>query len=459
MLVCPSLCRSLGHAGFSDVLENERDSKVRFDRVEDSGVVMRAPHPLGETRNLTEGVLKKEPSLALCVGSLAYAKILYAGVNESGGEFGVFSSNATKGFGLPGRFGVNFAFINTTTVDTFIDQEQINLFRVTFLMERMNPLKTGLGSTFNETYFSEYADAINHITSKGAYALIDPHNYMRYNDPSQQPNTGSIIGDTSDPEAATTDQFKEFWTELANRFVDNPFVVFGINNEPHDMSTELILQNNQAAIDGIRSTGAQQLILAPGNGFTGGHSWTQTTGANGDAPSSDFMNQLVDPLNNTAIDIHEVNQLSFSLVSGVTRLTSCAICLQYLDEDFSGSHDACTQPGPSNLAALTTWLQENNLKAIVSEFGGANNQNCFDFVSDLLTYLEANDVYIGWSAWAAGPLWGTNSPCCGQDTGSLEPGEFNDLGGPNGFDTVWAQAIRPNIPLGTLKRSGVSSLL
>lgn len=30
-------------------------------------------------------------------------------------------------------------------------------------------------------YFSEYEDAINHITQvKGAYALIDPHNYMRY---------------------------------------------------------------------------------------------------------------------------------------------------------------------------------------------------------------------------------------------------------------------------------------
>jgi len=71
------------------------------------------------------------------------------------------------------------------------------------------------------------------------------------------------------------------------------------------MDTQLIVDNNQAAIDGIRSTGAQQLIIAPGNGFTGGHSWTQTTGANGDAPSSDFMAQISDPLNNTAIDIHE----------------------------------------------------------------------------------------------------------------------------------------------------------
>ena len=64
----------------------------------------------------------------------------------------------------------------------------------------MVPVSFGLGSKFNETvrphtlgllyhllndhhsqYFSEYADSINHITlTKGAYALIDPHNYMRY---------------------------------------------------------------------------------------------------------------------------------------------------------------------------------------------------------------------------------------------------------------------------------------
>ncbi|KAF9446713.1 glycoside hydrolase family 5 protein [Macrolepiota fuliginosa MF-IS2] len=361
------------------------------------------------------------------------AKVLYAGVNESGGEFGVFSPG-NVGFGLPGRFNVDYAFINKSTVDVFVDQEKINFFRVTFLMERMCPPSTGLGSRFNETYFSEFADAIDYITNnKGAYALIDPHNYMRYNDPSSQPTTGSVIGNTTDPAAATTEQFKEFWHEIARRFVRNEKVVFGINNEPHDMATDLLLKNNQAAIDGIRSAGAHQLILAPGNGFTGGHSWTQVTG-NGDAPSSDFMNQLVDPLNNTAIDIHE-----------------------YLDIDFSGSHAECTQPGPSNLAALTQWLQDNNLKAMITEFGGGNNDGCFQAVSDLIGYIADNDVYIGWAIWAAGPLWGTNSPCCGADTGSLEPGQVNDLGGPNGFETVWAQAVRPNIPA-TLKRSGISGL-
>ncbi|EEB95938.1 hypothetical protein MPER_05013, partial [Moniliophthora perniciosa FA553] len=186
------------------------------------------------------------------------------------------------------------------------------------------------------------------------------------------------------------------------------------------------------AIDGIRSIGAEQLIIAPGNSFTGGHSWTQ---AGADAPSSDFLNKLVDPLNNTAIDIHE-----------------------YLDEDFSGGHAECTQPGPSNLAAVTAWLQENNLKAMLTEFGGGNNDGCRQALDDLLTFLEDNDVWIGWTAWAAGPFWGTNSPCCGPDTGSLEPGVLNVLGGPNAFESVWIPAIRPHVHADDLKRNGTSSL-
>lgn len=114
---------------------------------------------------------------------------------------------------------------------------------------------------------------------------------MRYNDPSSQPGSGSVIGNTSDHTAATTAQFGKFWAELAGRFVFNEKVIFGIMNEvapfsfrnaythlhiklqPHDMPTSLLFQNNQAAINGIRSVGAKQMILAPGNGgpFSNGH--------------------------------------------------------------------------------------------------------------------------------------------------------------------------------------------
>jgi len=40
-----------------------------------------------------------------------------------------------------------------------------------------------------------------------------------------QPLSGSVIGNTTDPKAATTEQFKVFWKELAWRFVNNTNVM------------------------------------------------------------------------------------------------------------------------------------------------------------------------------------------------------------------------------------------
>jgi endoglucanase len=103
------------------------------------------------------------------------------------------------------------------------------------------------------------------------------------------------------------------------------------------MPTSLVLKNNQAAITAIRAAGANQLIIAPGNGYTGGHSWLQS--AEGDEPSGNYLYKISDPLNNTAIDIHE-----------------------YLDTDFSGRHLVCNQSGPANLAGVTGWLKQYGLK-------------------------------------------------------------------------------------------------
>ncbi|KAL9617328.1 MAG: hypothetical protein Q9160_007857 [Pyrenula sp. 1 TL-2023] len=345
---------------------------------------------------------------AFLLAASASATIYYAGVAESGGEFGVYSQTATPGTGLPGTFGVEYSFINQSSIDVWVDQNK---------------------------HFDLYKQAIDYITvTKGAYAIFDPHNYMRYNDPSQQPATGSIIGDTSDPNAATTQQFSDFWQELAGRFVDNPKVIFGLMNEPHDMETSLVLADDQAAIDGIRKSGAKQLILAPGNGYTGGHSFTQAS--QGDEPSSDYLYKLVDPLNNTAIDIHE-----------------------YLDVDFSGSHQACVNSFNTTMGPLTAWLKQYGLKAMVTEFGGANNTQCAQYLTDALNYMSSNPEYIGWTAWAAGPFWGPNAPCCSDSTplGSLEPYSLAGDGSPGLYSTVWLPTLQPLVPA-QLQREGISSI-
>lgn len=58
--------------------------------------------------------------LSLLTG--AQATIYYAGVSESSGEFGVYG---TKGQGLPGTFGVDYAFINESAVDIHVDQNRV----------------------------------------------------------------------------------------------------------------------------------------------------------------------------------------------------------------------------------------------------------------------------------------------------------------------------------------------
>ncbi|KAF2204521.1 putative endoglucanase 1 [Delitschia confertaspora ATCC 74209] len=363
--------------------------------------------------------------------AVASAKVFYAGVAESSGEFGVYSQTKQKGFGLPGRFGVDYQFIDQKGIDVYVDQNKVNLFRIAFLLERMCPLSYGLGAKFNETHFDYFKQAVDYVTvTKSAYCILDPHNYMRYNDPSQQPMTGSIIGDTSDKTAATTAQFGAFWGELAGRFKDNEKVIFGLMNEPHDMKTSLVIENNQAAIDAIRKAGAKQLILAPGNSWTGGHSWTE-----GSDPSTQ-MTKLKDPENNTAFDIHE-----------------------YLDNDFSGGHADCSKAAPANLAGVTNWLKQNNYKAMITEFGGSNTTQCAQAITDMIKYMDQNDVWIGWTAWAAGPFWGSASACCtdSKQWGSLEPTSKASDGSPGLYQTVWQKTIQPLVPK-QLQRSGISSV-
>lgn len=237
-----------------------------------------------------------------------------------------------------------------------------------------------------------------------------------------QPNSGSIIGNTSDSQAASTENLAAFWSEIAKRFVTNPNVIFGIMNEPHDMPTSLVLQNDQAMIDAVRSSGAQQLILVPGNGFTGAQRWLNETCDTDCAPNAEVLTAIRDPMNNFAFDMH-----------------------LYFDNDTSGTHEECTLAAPNNLLPVTNWLQENNYTAFLSEFGAGVNPTCFETLNNTLNHMEQNPQFIGWTYWSAGPLWGDYFL-------SVEPGV-----GPQSNST-WPDVLEPHVrSYGTLPRCGVSS--
>ncbi|KXX75689.1 Endoglucanase gh5-1 [Madurella mycetomatis] len=151
-------------------------------------------------------------------------KFRWFGSNQSGAEFG-------KGI-FPGRWGTEFIFPDNGAIQTLVSQGY-NTFRVAFSMERLH-----------------LTDSVNYITNTGAWAVLDPHNFGRYYD--------NVITDTA--------AFRTFWTKVGRHFAANARVIFDTNNEYHTMDQTLVLNLNQAAIDGVRDAGAtSQYIWVEGN--------------------------------------------------------------------------------------------------------------------------------------------------------------------------------------------------
>lgn len=124
------------------------------------------------------------------------------------------------------------------------------------MMERLVPTKM-TGST-NATYRDPMVQYLNYITSKGAYAILDPHNFGRY--------YGNVITDYAG--------FKAWWTTAATLFKGNDKIIFDCNNEPHDMGSASTSQLMQACIDGVRASGATtQYIFVEGTSWSGAWTW------------------------------------------------------------------------------------------------------------------------------------------------------------------------------------------
>ncbi|KAF6831955.1 endoglucanase 3 [Colletotrichum plurivorum] len=276
-------------------------------------------------------------------------KFKWFGTNEAGAEFGETN--------LPGVLAKDYTFPDTAKIDTLIAQGY-NTFRMGFRMERLAP--GGLTSKFDADYLAGLRKVASHITAAGANVALDPHNYGRF--------AGSIITDTA--------AFKTFFVNLATEFKSDAGVIFDTNNEYNSMDQDLVLKLNQAAIDGIRSTGATNWIWAEGNSWSGAHSWVDV---------NDNMKALTDPLDKTVYEMH-----------------------QYLDGDSSGTSETCTSGtiGVERVKAATEWLRSNGKVGVLGEFAGGANAVCKEAVTGLLDYLQENgDVWMGATWWAAGPWW------------------------------------------------------
>ena len=96
---------------------------------------------------------------------------------------------------------------------------------------------------------------------------------------------------------------------------------------------------------------------------------------------------------------------------------------------------------------------------MITEIGVRNGTQCQSYLTDIIMYMKKNPEYIGWTAWAAGPFWGSAHPCCtdSKQYGSLEPGSKGADGSPGLYTTIWFNQIQKLLPK-TLVWKGVTSL-
>ncbi|PNH38467.1 hypothetical protein VD0004_g8360 [Verticillium dahliae] len=307
-----------------------------------------APPPAVTTTTRATTTTAAPPTTPTNPGSAVFK---WYGTNEAGAEFGESV--------LPGQWGKHYIFPDTSTISTLLGQGY-NTFRVQYKMERLAP--NGITGALDAAYLRNLTEVVNFITGRGGYAVIDPHNYGRFN--------GAVITSTS--------AFKTYHQNVASQFASNSRVVWDTNNEYHSMDQALVVSLNQAAIDGIRAAGATQTIFVEGNQWSGAWSWVDV---------NDSMKNLVDPLNKIVYQMH-----------------------QYLDSDSSGTSPNCVSStiGVERVRSATNWLRQNGKVGIIGEFAGGANTQCRDAVRGLLTFLEANaDVWQGYLWWAAGPWWDT----------------------------------------------------
>jgi endoglucanase len=341
----------------------------------------------------------KLASLAACAIAFwppsCFAALNYTGVNLAGADFGEND--------LPGTYNTHYTYPTSGEVDYFIGKG-MNTFRLPFRWER---LQQSLNAPFNSAEFNRLNNFVNYATGQGAYVVLDPHNYARYH--------GGVIGGGSVSNAS----FGDFWSRLANQYRNNERVIFGLMNEPNTMPTEQWRDAANAAIVAIRNTGATNLVLVPGNAWTGAHSWTQNWYG---TPNSVAMLGIVDPENNFAFDVH-----------------------QYLDDNSAGDDPGVVNQniGQQRLVQFTDWMHANNRRGFLGEFAVANStigtnasQIGDEAIHNMLNYIQANtDVWLGWTWWAAGPWWGNYMF-------TLEP---INLGQPGQTDRPTMAVLQPHL--------------
>jgi endoglucanase len=295
------------------------------------------------------------------------------GTNLAGGEWAYDPAVAPVA-------GTNYQWVSHQDID-YLAGKGVAFVRVVFSWEILQP---ALNGPLDPAYGAAMLDVVTHALGKGMHVMIEPHGgefskFARYK--------GNPVGSAAVPNSA----FANLWTRLAQLHKGRSRVIFGLTNEPNDISTMQWYHAAQAAITAIRAAGAPNLIMVPGNGFTQPSTWKDSWYDTAVPPVSNAVGWLTlhDPFDNMVASVHT-----------------------YFDADGGGGGSDIADPNiiAQRLQPVVDWARANNKKVHLSEFGAdAANPDAQAAVANAIAYMDANaDVIIGWAWWAYGPpaFWG-----------------------------------------------------
>lgn len=270
--------------------------------------------------------------------------------------------------------GKHYLFVSTSTIEQLM-ATGMTTFRLLMTWEAMQPTEYGdiLSTTGNfAAYRKKVDDIVAYVTNHGGTVMLDIHGD---DDRGFAAYFGNKVGSVTPSGQKVDNLLENFWWQVAGHYKTNPRVVYGVTNEPHDISTSVWYVAAQKVIDGIRSSGATTKIVMPGVDWTGAGTWN-------DHNASAW--NLIDPLNNLAAQVH-----------------------LYFDQDAGGGVNdiAYDMVGVDRLKNVCDWGRKHKTEIWIAEVGlSAQNPIAAKTWANTMAFIDANrDVFGGLLWWAEGP--------------------------------------------------------
>ncbi|POW22232.1 hypothetical protein PSHT_01486 [Puccinia striiformis] len=279
---------------------------------------------------------------------LLFSKINLAGFDFGAQTNGQYTSNTNPAMPPP-----------DSQIPHFLAQN-VNFFRVPVAWEFLQPEMNG---KLNDANLKTYQTFIEKITTGGAYVAIDLHSFARYK--------GQIVGESSSTPASA---LVSLWSQLGAVFKDNPLVMFGLSNEPHDLDITKWATTVQAVVTKLRTDKIENILLIPGTDYTSLKAFPEWYKA---------MKVVKNPDGSFEKLIFEAHR--------------------YLDPDNSGKSAECSESHADEVLKAAELLKADNRQILLGETGGGNTASCMKLLPELAKAVtEAYPVFGGFALWAAG---------------------------------------------------------